>query len=476
MPPLALPPAALRRSFLSISLPALVQLTAEPLASLVDSAYLGRLGPAVLGGAGVAISAHYALAKLYNDPLLRTSISLVAQEDAAQEDAAQEDAPSSPASSSTSASISTALSLAFLVGAFQAVFYLLLLSPILTSMGVPPASPMRPAASSYLFYRALGSPAATLWLVTNGVFRGLGDTRTPLLYSLLFTALNALLDPLLIFPGGMGAGGAALGTALAQYAALLPLLLALHKRVPLRNLLRTASSRSLLRSSVSAYLSAGSAVLLRTFGKVSCYAYAGRAAALLGPVAAAAYNLTFQLGFATTQVCESVAVAVQTLLARDFGRSPSAPPNARALVKLSVLAGGSVSLLLSLLTYLLRDSLLPLISRDAGVVAAASGIFPVVLVAQVLKGLAYPCNGIIMGGLDWSFSMLAMWLSNAACLSYFKYAERLSPGAGALLSLGQIWTGLSIFMGGQVLLSAARVASKTGPWTALKEKQKIDAL
>jgi Na+-driven multidrug efflux pump len=213
---LALPPAALRRSFLSISLPALVQLTAEPLASLVDSAYLGRLGPAVLGGAGVAISAHYALAKLYNDPLLRTSISLVAQEDAAQEDAAQEDAPSSPASSSTSASISTALSLAFLVGAFQAVFYLLLLSPILTSMGVPPASPMRPAASSYLFYRALGSPAATLWLVTNGVFRGLGDTRTPLLYSLLFTALNALLDPLLIFPGGMGAGGAALGTALAQ--------------------------------------------------------------------------------------------------------------------------------------------------------------------------------------------------------------------------------------------------------------------
>jgi Na+-driven multidrug efflux pump len=208
---LALPPAALRRSFLSISLPALVQLTAEPLASLVDSAYLGRLGPAVLGGAGVAISAHYALAKLYNDPLLRTSISLVAQEDAAQEDA-----PSSPASSSTSASISTALSLAFLVGAFQAVFYLLLLSPILTSMGVPPASPMRPAASSYLFYRALGSPAATLWLVTNGVFRGLGDTRTPLLYSLLFTALNALLDPLLIFPGGMGAGGAALGTALAQ--------------------------------------------------------------------------------------------------------------------------------------------------------------------------------------------------------------------------------------------------------------------
>ena len=41
----------------------------------------GRLGPDVLGGAGVAISAQYAVSKLYNDPLLRTSISLVASID-----------------------------------------------------------------------------------------------------------------------------------------------------------------------------------------------------------------------------------------------------------------------------------------------------------------------------------------------------------------------------------------------------------
>ena len=66
------------KDFLAIGVPAFIQLAAEPLASLVDTAYLGRLGPATLGGAGIAISAHYAVSKLYNDPLLRTSISLVA--------------------------------------------------------------------------------------------------------------------------------------------------------------------------------------------------------------------------------------------------------------------------------------------------------------------------------------------------------------------------------------------------------------
>ena len=36
-------------------------------------------------------------------------------------------------------------------------------------------------------------------------------------------------------------------------------------------------------------------------------------------VPAAAHNLMFNLGVATTQVCESVAVATQTLLARELG-------------------------------------------------------------------------------------------------------------------------------------------------------------
>lgn len=43
----------LNRNFLTIAAPAFVQLTSEPLASLVDTAYLGRLGPEVLGGAGM---------------------------------------------------------------------------------------------------------------------------------------------------------------------------------------------------------------------------------------------------------------------------------------------------------------------------------------------------------------------------------------------------------------------------------------
>ena len=70
-----------------------------------------------------------------------------------------------------------------------------------------------------------------------------------------------------------------------------------------------------LAASLAIYVKAGGLILFRTMGKVLAYSVCARQAALLGPVAAAAYNLTFQLGFATTQICEAVAVAVQTLLA-----------------------------------------------------------------------------------------------------------------------------------------------------------------
>jgi hypothetical protein len=80
-PPIEEQRRTLSIEFLSIALPAFVQLAAEPLAGLVDTASLGRLEPEVLRGAEVALSAQYAVGMLYNDPLLRTSISLAASED-----------------------------------------------------------------------------------------------------------------------------------------------------------------------------------------------------------------------------------------------------------------------------------------------------------------------------------------------------------------------------------------------------------
>eukprot|EP00934_Nitzschia_sp_Nitz4_P004039 Nitzschia sp. Nitz4//scaffold96_size78090//49959//51670//NITZ4_005499-RA/size78090-augustus-gene-0.15-mRNA-1//-1//CDS//3329560588//4029//frame0 len=458
----------LTREFFKIGLPAFFQLAAEPLAGLVDTAYLGRLGPEVLGGAGVAISAQYAVSKLYNDPLLRTSISLVASQDGE----ARGSNAGKDKQQALSVAVSSALLLAFCVGTVQLFVYTSLAATITRGMGLTSASPMWHSAVSYLRVRALGTPAATLWLVTNGIFRGLGDTRTPLAYALFFTCLNGVLDPLFIFTFKFGASGAAAGTALAQYTALVPLLLALNRKVKID----VFGQLKDLGNSLKSYVSAGGLILFRTLGKVLTYSVCARQAAVLGPVAAAAYNLTFQLGFATTQLCEAVAVAVQTLLARELADRKTHSKVVRAkvirhLINLSMILGGGISGLLSISTFLQRKSVLRGLTTNLEVQAAAQGIFPAVLVTQVLKGLAYPTNGIIMGGLDWLFTMVTMWAANFVALGMLK---GFSLG-GRTPTLGQTWWALAAFMGTQVVTSVIRFQSKTGVWSALRCEHELES-
>lgn len=460
----------LNREFLTIAAPALVQLAAEPLASLVDTAYLGRLGPEVLGGAGVAVSAHYALAKLYNDPLLRTSISLVASQDGKSKSKISDD--ENVAKEELSRAVSSALLLAGAVGLIQLVVYATFCKGITMGMGLTSTSPMWHSAISYLQIRALGTPAATLWLVANGIFRGLGDTKTPLFYSLLFTGLNAVLDPLFIFTFHWGASGAAAGTALAQYMALIPLLRALNKKVPIRILGQLKN----LSSSLQEYLRAGALVLVRTFGKVLAYSVCARNAAVLGSVSAAAYNLTFQLGFATTQICEAVAVAVQTLLARELAAVDDTKDKkirranrVRHLIRLSIALGGGVATVLSGITFWRKKWTIAALTTNPAVQGVAQIIFPAVLVTQVLKGLAYPVNGIVMGGRDWTFSAMTMWFGNALCVGYMAMYQKFFNTSGSLLPLVQIWWALALFMGAQVVAGLIRVQTKTGPYQILKE-------
>ena len=219
---------SLDKEFVKIAVPAFVQFAAEPIAGLINTVYLGQLGALALGSAGVAISAQYSVSKLYNDPLLRTSISLVAAASPPtcnRSSPANFDTPDFSRSAQLSRAVSSALLLAGLIGLVQGAVYGVCSDSIISSMGVSASSPMFNPAVSYLRVRGIGAPGSTLWLVANGIYRGLGDTATPLRWALAFAAINAALDPFFIFALGLGCPGAAIGTVVAQYIALSPLLI-----------------------------------------------------------------------------------------------------------------------------------------------------------------------------------------------------------------------------------------------------------
>lgn len=70
--------------------------------------------------------------------------------------------------------------------------------------------------TSYLRILFLGAAGLAFYNILSGVLRGLGDSMSALLYLLVASALNIVLDLLFVIKFNMGVSGVALATALAQ--------------------------------------------------------------------------------------------------------------------------------------------------------------------------------------------------------------------------------------------------------------------
>lgn len=168
--------------------------------------------------------------------------------------------------------VSSALALALLLGTVQALVFVIGARQILQAAGIDHASAMYIPALSFMRARALSSPTSTLWLVATNVFRGLGDATTPMLCAVLFNVVNMVGDYVLIEKVKVGIAGTALGTTIAQFVALIPLLVVLNQKVPYW--------MSINRRSFGRYLSrygrAGVFLVGRSIARIAAVSYISR--------------------------------------------------------------------------------------------------------------------------------------------------------------------------------------------------------
>uniref|UniRef100_M1BLP5 Protein DETOXIFICATION n=1 Tax=Solanum tuberosum TaxID=4113 RepID=M1BLP5_SOLTU len=177
-----------RCELVMLSLPAIAGQAIDPLAQLMETAYIGRLGSVELASAGVSISIFNIISKLFNIPLLSVATSFVAEDIAKNatkvymsEGAKGTDGrlPTGVAERHQFSSVSTALFLAVGIGIIEALALALGSELLLGLMGISSTSPMRVPAKQFLAVRALGAPAFVVSLALQGIFRGFKDTKTP---------------------------------------------------------------------------------------------------------------------------------------------------------------------------------------------------------------------------------------------------------------------------------------------------------
>ncbi len=114
------------------------------------------------------------------------------------------------------------------VSVAMAVVLVLIVRPIVSVMSTPAEAVE--GCISYLTICFIGIPFITAYNVISAIFRGMGDSRSPMYFIAVACAANIILDYVFIGPMGMGPSGAALGTVLGQSISVAVALIAIFVR------------------------------------------------------------------------------------------------------------------------------------------------------------------------------------------------------------------------------------------------------
>ncbi|KAI3993556.1 hypothetical protein MKX01_002569 [Papaver californicum] len=446
---------------LSIALPAALALAADPITSLVDTAFVGRLGAVELAAVGVSISVFNLVSKLLNVPLLNITTSFVAEEQALASESnisnfkngtnsvsALQESTGENQNKKLLPAVSTSLALAAGIGIAEAIALSFGSGFLMNVMGIPVDSPMHAPAEQFLTLRAIGAPPIVIALAAQGAFRGLIDTKTPLYAVGAGNLLNAMLDPILIFLCGLGISGAAISTVISEYLIAFILLWNLNSRVVL-------VPPNIVVVGVARYLKSGGLLIGRTVAVLVTLTLATSAAAREGPIIMAGYQISLEVWMALSLLNDALALAGQALLASSYSQGNY--ERARDVIYRSLQIGLGTGVVLAIILFAGFDSFSHLFSTDSAVLEIASSSLWFVAGTQPLNAVAFVLDGLYYGVSDFAFAAYSMALIGLVSSLFILVSVPVYGLAG-------VWVGLFLFMILRVFAGIWRLGSKSGPW------------
>lgn len=421
---------ALDAEIRGLALPALVALAADPLVSMVDTVFVGRLGTVPLAALGVNAAIFSMAFVAFNFLASGTTPRIARAVGRGDREGAGRLAVE-------------ALLLAAVIGVVVLVGLQVLAGALAGVMGA--TGELREPTLAYLRIRALAGPAVLLITAGHGIFRGFHDTRTPLVVALGLNAVNLVLDPLLIFGLGWGIRGAAWATVAAQWTGALWFLVLLlgreRERMGIRLLLPRAGE-------LLAFLKIGGELATRALTLIGTLTLSTAVATRVGTTAVAAHQVALQLWLFLALVVDALAVAGQAMVARyrGLGDRGAARSAGNRLLRWGVGLGFALSGI-----FLVLSPVLPRVfTTDPETLAAVRSTLPFIIWIQPLNALVFVWDGIFMGAEDFRFLAGQMILSALAGVAVLLLVLPLGWG------LSGVWWGIWTLMGVRALTLAVR--------------------
>lgn len=432
------------KSLMQLSLPMLGILLIEPAMQLVDTACVGSaMKQAALAPSTCLLSSCFYIM----DSISLSVVSFIAARPLKVMNTALPPAQLKDRRCETSAVLSAAIVLAVFAGSCGAGVLCLFSSKLLHLVGT--GADLVPLSQRYLRICAPALPLVLVGTVCQGAFIAQQDAVVPLKLLVVGCMLNLMGDVFFTVVQGWGVSGVASATVAAQTFCCFALMRALRRKgnasetsVPLqwqgwRQTMAPQVICPLLR--VAGVLTARSVINNASYMSITAYAMRLDSTANI-----AAHQITLQIWLVLTFCMEPLSVAVQSLVARDYGvdRAAAARVGRKAFhLALQLACGMGLVQVLLLATPASR-----LLTTDASVRVALQG--PSVYIAafsHLAVAGATMCDGCATATGKIAHVPLIFIFSFFCCIS------TLAVTARAGLGLPGVWLGMVGLMGGRFL-------------------------
>ena len=266
-----------------------------------------------------------------------------------------------------------------------------LVNPIVTLIGIPAEAVA--GTRQYLFLCFLGIPFITAYNVISAIFRGLGDSQSPMYFIAIACVANIVLD--YVFIGGLGMGpiGAALGTTLAQTISVIISLIAIRRKETGIHL--TKKELRVKRDILGQILKIGIPVAVQDGCIQVAFIVISVIANHRGLNDAAAVGVVEKLIGMIFIVPSSMLATVPALSAQNIGAGRH--DRARKLLYYAILITGSYGIVMTILIELFSKQTVGIFTTDAAVILLGSQYISSYIIDCIFAGIHFCFTGYFNG-------------------------------------------------------------------------------
>ncbi len=371
------------KDLLIFSLPSILSSLFEPLASMVDTAFVGHLNTQWIAALAICSIIFGSLTWIFNF-IVHTSTQSVASAYGQQSWKLLQD------------HIKVSLIVSVGVGIF-ALLFMMLFKDVLFSLAA--TSPeIYPFVDEYYSIRLMFHPFLIIFVTLIALLRGLGRVRLSFGIILITTLLNIFLTWLFLYPLQMSIGGAAWGTSIANVFGCLLALYFLFTMNPIRKgFFRGIPTRghwfSFGKSSIHLF---GRSLTLS-----SVFFLSTRFASSLGTDSLAAYQVSMQIWLFASFLTDGLAITANIYTSNFRGRGDFEKllEVVKKLINLSI----GIGILLVAIYWVGREEIWMLFTTDPKLLVAIAATWAFIAFSQLPNAVTYVLDGVLFGLEAFSF-------------------------------------------------------------------------